>query len=281
MRLAFGSVASGSDASAPEPSKSKKLVGSSKLSGHYDAQSRAARQSCRDRVLAGIAMLCLGLAAGLMLGSVIGRQGADGGVSQAMVTFELVFFAGAAIALLILLSQGGEEGERTVADPKRADSPSASDRGVSTSVSAIQAVPPAAVGDPAAAETVGAESAVDATPAQVHEVSAPLHESEAALLERLVMSTDRYDIVCEKLSRRNLLSPRQTEVLRLLARGRNASYIEEKLCISLSTAKSHIGSVYRKLGVHNQQELLALVQDGLDEADLKSASASEDSVSHQ
>ena len=68
---------------------------------------------------------------------------------------------------------------------------------------------------------------------------------------------------------RYLLSPRQAEVLNLLARGHNASYIEDKLCISLSTAKSHISGVYRKLGVHTQQELLAFVQNEIEETDRK------------
>ena len=96
-----------------------------------------------------------------------------------------------------------------------------------------------------------------------------LLENDAELLQRLVMNTDRYDIVCDKIARRYLLSPRQAEVLNLLARGHNASYIEDKLCISLSTAKSHISGVYRKLGVHTQQELLAFVQNEIDETDRK------------
>lgn len=57
------------------------------------------------------------------------------------------------------------------------------------------------------------------------------------------------------------LSPRQKEVLLLLARGRNASYIMNELCVSNATVKSHIYSVYRKLGVHTQQELIDLIED--------------------
>lgn len=55
------------------------------------------------------------------------------------------------------------------------------------------------------------------------------------------------------------LSARQTEVLSMLAKGRNASVIERELVISSNTAKSHIYTVYQKLGVHSQQELLDFI----------------------
>ena len=61
---------------------------------------------------------------------------------------------------------------------------------------------------------------------------------------------------CHSLADAHDLSPREREVLALLARGRNASYIARTLCISLDTAKSHIKSIYRKSGIHTQQELL-------------------------
>jgi DNA-binding CsgD family transcriptional regulator len=56
------------------------------------------------------------------------------------------------------------------------------------------------------------------------------------------------------------LSPRQTEVLFLLAKGRNAKHIAETQCVSYSTAKSHIYSTYRKVGVRSQQELLDYIE---------------------
>lgn len=56
------------------------------------------------------------------------------------------------------------------------------------------------------------------------------------------------------------LSARQTEVLSLLAKGRNASVIEREFVISSNTAKSHIYTVYQKLGVHSQQELLDFIE---------------------
>lgn len=57
------------------------------------------------------------------------------------------------------------------------------------------------------------------------------------------------------------LSPRQVEVLKYLSYGRNAETISKELFISRSTAKSHIYTIYKKIGVHTQQELLDLIQE--------------------
>ena len=77
--------------------------------------------------------------------------------------------------------------------------------------------------------------------------------------------TESIKQVCEEIAGRYLLSQRQTEVLYLLARGHNAAYIQDKLCITLSTAKSHIYNIYRKLDIHTQHELLAMVEESLEE----------------
>ncbi|MDR0350825.1 MAG: helix-turn-helix transcriptional regulator [Coriobacteriales bacterium] len=56
------------------------------------------------------------------------------------------------------------------------------------------------------------------------------------------------------------LSPRQSEVLHLLAKGRNTSYIQEHLVISHYTAKAHIYNIYQKMGIHSRQDLLNLIE---------------------
>ena len=61
---------------------------------------------------------------------------------------------------------------------------------------------------------------------------------------------------CEEATRMYKLSPRESETLAFLMKGRNAKHVAEKLVISESTAKTHISNIYRKLGVHSQQELL-------------------------
>lgn len=71
----------------------------------------------------------------------------------------------------------------------------------------------------------------------------------------------RFRAQCETIADRYLLSRRETEVMFLLAKGYNAAYIQDRLCISKSTAKTHIGHIYRKLNIHNQQELLLMVEE--------------------
>lgn len=56
------------------------------------------------------------------------------------------------------------------------------------------------------------------------------------------------------------ITPRESDTLALLARGRNRRYISEELVVSEETVKSHISSIYHKMGVHNQQELLDVVE---------------------
>jgi DNA-binding NarL/FixJ family response regulator len=56
------------------------------------------------------------------------------------------------------------------------------------------------------------------------------------------------------------LSPRELEVLKMLARGRDRAYIEEKLVVSRNTVKAHVKHIYAKLGIHSHQDLIALVQ---------------------
>lgn len=87
---------------------------------------------------------------------------------------------------------------------------------------------------------------------------AELPKDEASDEERAKVR-GRFRTQCEEIANRYLLSRRETEVMFLLAKGHNAAFIQEKLCISKSTAKTHISHIYRKLDIHNQQELLAMV----------------------
>ncbi len=71
----------------------------------------------------------------------------------------------------------------------------------------------------------------------------------------------RFHARCEEIADMYLLSRRETEVMFLLAKGHNAAFIQDKLCISKSTAKTHINHIYRKLDIHTQQELLNMVEE--------------------
>lgn len=59
------------------------------------------------------------------------------------------------------------------------------------------------------------------------------------------------------------LTPREQEVLGLLARGRTEAVIMERLAISKGTAHTHITHVYQKLGVHSQQDLIEMVEQAI------------------
>ncbi|WP_302012160.1 helix-turn-helix transcriptional regulator [uncultured Adlercreutzia sp.] len=66
---------------------------------------------------------------------------------------------------------------------------------------------------------------------------------------------------CALIAAERNLSPREAEVLALLAEGRSRTFIMEKLVISDATVKSHTNHVYQKLGVHSKQDLITLVRE--------------------
>jgi DNA-binding NarL/FixJ family response regulator len=53
------------------------------------------------------------------------------------------------------------------------------------------------------------------------------------------------------------LSPRETEVLELLSKGKSYSMIAQDLFVTKETAKSHIKNIYSKLQVHSKSEAIA------------------------
>ncbi len=76
----------------------------------------------------------------------------------------------------------------------------------------------------------------------------PLGDTDARIEQR-----------CEALAREHGLSEREMDVMRLLARGKGGQEIQDALTVSRNTVKTHVRHIYRKLGVHSQQELLNLV----------------------
>lgn len=56
----------------------------------------------------------------------------------------------------------------------------------------------------------------------------------------------------------SVLSPRELEIVRLLLQGRRVSHIAKQLFLSPNTVRSHLKSVFRKLDVHSQGELIEL-----------------------
>lgn len=73
-------------------------------------------------------------------------------------------------------------------------------------------------------------------------------------------ASTRTDSATDALAARYALSPRETDVARLLLAGRNRPYIKDALFISTGTVNSHISSIYRKTDVNSQQELISLAE---------------------
>lgn len=70
----------------------------------------------------------------------------------------------------------------------------------------------------------------------------------------------RLEVNCVAVAKAYRLTPRESEVLVLLAHGRTLSIIARDLQIAKGTARTHIENIYRKLNVHKQQELIDLVE---------------------
>lgn len=67
----------------------------------------------------------------------------------------------------------------------------------------------------------------------------------------------------DEMAREFGLSPRETEVFHLLARGRSLPVIMKELTIAKGTAQTHVRHVYEKTHVHTKQELIDLIEDRL------------------
>ena len=61
------------------------------------------------------------------------------------------------------------------------------------------------------------------------------------------------------LAERFALTPRETEIVQILARGHGCSFVAETLLISKSTVYTHVRNVYRKLDVSCHDELIARI----------------------
>lgn len=81
-------------------------------------------------------------------------------------------------------------------------------------------------------------------------------EESTALADRIAASIEER---CLEISNEYKLSPRETEVLVLLAQGRTRVYIQDELVLAENTVKTHIAHIYKKLDVGNRQEMLDLV----------------------
>lgn len=78
--------------------------------------------------------------------------------------------------------------------------------------------------------------------------------------EEEVPEVDEFEAQIIALAQQYNLTPREKEVLGLLARGRSVPYIRDVLFISKETAATHVKRIYAKMGVHSRQELIDLAE---------------------
>ena len=90
--------------------------------------------------------------------------------------------------------------------------------------------------------------------------AARVHDDGVAATDVAPEPADTLESRCDAVAARCDLTPRELDVLRLLARGRTLAVVARELNIAEGTARTHMVHIYSKLGVHKQQELIDLVE---------------------
>lgn len=115
-----------------------------------------------------------------------------------------------------------------------------------------------------------AQSTPAPSPAPTAASSAAMATEEArtatGTIDDPIPQNELLQVQCEAIANCYLLSQRETEVFYYLAKGYNSSRIQEVLFISEGTAKTHIRHIYRKLGIHSQQDLIRMVDETIAES---------------
>ncbi|MDR1184275.1 MAG: helix-turn-helix domain-containing protein [Coriobacteriales bacterium] len=65
---------------------------------------------------------------------------------------------------------------------------------------------------------------------------------------------------CRRIAEKHQLSPKETEIMVLYAKGRSSVHIQKELFISRGTCTTHLRHIYQKLGVHDKQEFLDMIE---------------------
>lgn len=93
----------------------------------------------------------------------------------------------------------------------------------------------------------------------------PVHVADDAAVDPADDQAVRAEIsleeLCDEISAEFGLTPRESEILPSVARGRTLARIQQELFISTSTVNTHIRHIYAKCGVAGRQELLDFVDD--------------------
>lgn len=90
--------------------------------------------------------------------------------------------------------------------------------------------------------------------------------NERSIVELTAEASDRGDGVrpfrrrCEEVAKAYRLSAKETEIMILVAKGRSTPRICEELDISQGTVNTHLTHIYKKLDVHDKQQLLDVLE---------------------
>ncbi len=95
---------------------------------------------------------------------------------------------------------------------------------------------------------------------------ASAHQVHSTVAERLLRALEQPGSPADTLAPAadigpDMLTPRELEVLRLLARGASNKTIADTLVISLHTTKTHVAHILDKLGAASRSEAAALARD--------------------
>lgn len=222
----------------------------------------------------GRVLVYMSLAVGLVVGKTVVT-----GLGVADPSLVLYSLCGAAITMLVatVLTPFREQEPfeaqlaRMTSDPGAAapEGAAAAKKADVASASAAGAPAPSGAGA-GTSKKAAAEPAPDASASASRDEDAP---SKPALSSKPSGEPKRADTpwrrTCRGIAELYKLSPRETEIFFLIAKGRNAEYVQQKLVISMHTAKTHIANIYHKLGVHSSQEMLSLIETFREE-DIKS-----------
>ena len=70
----------------------------------------------------------------------------------------------------------------------------------------------------------------------------------------------RFMLRVQQVAQEYGLTPKETEVFTLAAKGRTTQRIREELGLSTGTVNTHLAHIYKKLDVHDRQQMLDLVE---------------------
>ncbi len=76
----------------------------------------------------------------------------------------------------------------------------------------------------------------------------------------------RFQERCRSIAEHCKLTPKETEIMILYAKGRTSKHIQEELFISRGTVTTHLRHIYQKLDVHDKQELINRIENWDDNA---------------